>query len=114
MSGEHMATKVLLKINSRLRFLNRNKKVLNQALKRMLCNALIQPHFDYACQAWYLNLTKTLSTKIQCAQNKCVRFCAILNSHTHLDKKHFEEINWLPIQERTNQRVCASVYKCFN
>ena len=114
MSGEHMATKVLQTINSRLRFLNRNKKVLNQALKRMLCNALIQPHFDYACQAWYPNLTKTLSTKIQCAQNKCVRFCLNLNSHTHLDKKHFEEINWLPVPERTNQRVCASVYKYFN
>ena len=24
----------------------------------MLCNALIQPHFDYACTAWYPNLTK--------------------------------------------------------
>ena len=24
----------------------------------MLCNALIQPHFDYACTAWYPNLTE--------------------------------------------------------
>jgi len=114
MSGEHMATKVLQKINARLRFLNRNKKVLNQALKRLLCNALIQPHFDYACQAWFPNLTKALSKKIQCAQNKCIRFCLKLNSYTHLDKQHFEEINWLPIQERINQHICVNVYKYFN
>ena len=31
MSGEYMATNVLQKINSRLRFLNRNQKVLNKA-----------------------------------------------------------------------------------
>ena len=24
----------------------------------MLCNALIQPHFDYACPAWYPNPTE--------------------------------------------------------
>ena len=67
-----MATKVLQKINARLRFLNRNRRVLNHALKKILCNALIQPHFDYACQAWLPNLTKALSKKMQCAQNKCI------------------------------------------
>ena len=114
MSGEHMATKVLQKINARLRFINRNRKVLNKSLKRILCNALIQPHFDYASQAWFPNLTKALSSKIQCAQNKCIRFCLKLNSHTHLDKEHFKEINWLPVQERVNQRICVNVYRYFN
>ena len=80
----------------------------------MWCNALIQPLFDYACQAWYPNLPKKLSTKIQGAQNKCVRLCFNLNNYTHLEKKHFQEINWLPIQERMNQRVSVSVFKYFN
>ena len=62
MSGEHMVTNVLQKINSRIEIENRNRKVLNKALRRISCNALIQPLFDYACQAWYPNLTKTLST----------------------------------------------------
>ena len=114
MSGEYMATKVLQRINARLRFLNRNRKVLNKALKRILCNALIHPHFDYACQAWFPMLTKALSKKIQCAQNKCIRFCLKLNYHTHLNKQHFKKINWLPVQERMNLRVCANVYKYFN
>jgi len=114
MSGEYMATKILQKINARLRFLNRNRRVLNQALRRILCNALIQPHFDYACQAWFPNLTQSLSTKIQCAQNKCIRLCLNLDSYTHLDKKHFKTINWLPTQERVNQRICVNVFKYFN
>jgi len=114
MSGEYMATKVLQKINARLRFINRNRRVLNQALRRILCNALIQPHFDYACQAWFPNLTKSLTTKIQCAQNKCIRFCLNLDSYTHIDKEHLKTINWLPTQERVNQRICVNVFKYFN
>ena len=50
LSGESMALRVLKKVNGRLR--------------RMLCNALIQPHFDYVCSAWYQNLTKNLTQKI--------------------------------------------------
>ena len=56
MSGESMALKVINKINSRLKFLHRKNKFLTPALCRLLCNALIQPHFDYASSAWYHNL----------------------------------------------------------
>ena len=108
MSGEYMATKVLQKINVRLRFLSRNRKVLNQSSRSLSCNAIMQPHFDYACQAWLPNLTKALTTKIQCI-NKCIRFCLKL-----MEKNHFKEINWLPTEERMNQRICVNVYKFFN
>ena len=55
-SGESMATKVLSLINNRLKYLYRNKKFLTLPLHRLLCNALIQPHYDYACSAWYPSL----------------------------------------------------------
>ena len=113
-TGEAMAVKVLNKINSRLRFLYRKQNVLNVPLRRLLCNALIQPHFDYASQAWYPNLTKTLSVKIQRAQNKCIRFCLNLDNRAHLGKKEFEDINWLPVKDRVNQRICVTAYSVFN
>ena len=47
MSGESLAPKVINKINSRLTFLLRKNKFLTPVLSRLLCNALIQPHFDY-------------------------------------------------------------------
>ena len=58
MSGESMAHKVIGKVNARLRFLHRKNKYITLNLRRLLCNALIQPHFDYACSAWYPNLSK--------------------------------------------------------
>ena len=33
-------------------------------LRRLLSNASIQPHFDYACLAWYPNLSKELKNRI--------------------------------------------------
>ena len=31
---------------------------LTPPLRRLLCNVIIQSHFDYACSAWYPNLKK--------------------------------------------------------
>ena len=56
MSGESMAHKVISKINAILKFLHRKNKYLTPNLRRLLCNALIQSPFDYACSAWYPNL----------------------------------------------------------
>ena len=60
MSVEPMALKV--------KFLYRKNRFLSPELRRMLCNALIQPHFDYACPAWYPNLTEKTKKKIQIMQ----------------------------------------------
>ena len=60
-----MALKVISKINSRLRFLYRKNIFLSQPLRRLVCNALIQPHFDYACSPWYPNPNNILKSKLQ-------------------------------------------------
>ena len=73
-SGQQIALKVIHKINSKIMFLYRKNSFLNPELWRMLCNALVQAHFDYACPAWYSNLTKK-TKKIQIMQNQCIRFC---------------------------------------
>ena len=61
--GEPMALKALNKINGKLKFLYRKNKFLTPTLCRMLCNAIIQPHFDYACSAWYPNLNEKLKKR---------------------------------------------------
>ena len=60
MSGEPMALKVINKINGKLKFLYRKNSFLTPGLGRMLCNALIQLHFEYACFALYPNLNAKL------------------------------------------------------
>ena len=51
MSGEPKTLKVANKMNGKLKFLSRKNKFLTPELRRMLCNALIQPHFEYECTA---------------------------------------------------------------
>ena len=84
MSGEAMALNIINKINKKLKFLYRKNDFLTPALRRLLINALIQPHFDYACSAWYPNLTKELKHRIQTTQNKCMRFCLRLDKSKHI------------------------------
>ena len=92
MSEESMALKVINKINLRLKFLHRKKK-LTPALRRLLCNALIQPHFDYASSTWYPNLAQKMKNKFQITQNKCIRYCLQQDKMTHVSKNEFETLN---------------------
>ena len=64
LSGESMALNVINIINSRLKFLHRENRFLTLLLRRLLCNALIQPLFDYACTAWFPNLSKKLRLRL--------------------------------------------------
>jgi len=111
LSGESMASKVLTKISGRLNFLYRKQSFFNSKLRRMLCNALIQPHFNYACSAWYSNLNKNVTKKLQVTQNKCIRFCLGLDNRAHIGVNEFKTINWLPMQNRYKQCVSVSAFK---
>ena len=70
---------------------------------------MIQPFFDYACNVWYPNINKKLKTRLQAAQNKCIRFCLKLDDRFRLKSKEFERINWLPVQERISQCAVCNV-----
>ena len=50
-----MAVTVIDKINSEFK-----DKFLTPALRRLLSNSFIQPHFDYVSSAWYPNLTQKM------------------------------------------------------
>ena len=71
---ESMALKTIKKINKKLKFLYRKNRFLTPELRRLLCNAIIQPHFDYACSAWYPNLTQKLKKKLQLWKTNVLAF----------------------------------------
>ena len=79
-----MAIKVLGIIIIRLKSLYRKHHFLSTPLRRLLCNALIQPHYDYACSAWYPNLSERLVKKIQKSQNQYIRYCLKLQNRAHV------------------------------
>ena len=86
---------------------------MDNSLRRLLLNALIQPHFDYACTSWFPMLNKRLSKKIQSAQNKCIRFYLHLNNTVHVGAAEFKAINWLPTKNRVDQHTCVNIMKFF-
>ena len=68
-SGESMALRVIEKINW-LKLLWRKNWFLTPALRRLLCNALIEPHF--VSSAWYPNLQKKFSDKLRFARTNAL------------------------------------------
>ena len=114
LSGEAMASKVLKKINTKLKFLYHQSRYLTPAYKRLLYTALIQPHFDYGCSSWFPLLKTNLQLKLQNAQNKCIRFCLNLPLRSHIDPSNFRKINWLPVSDRVEYCITNTVFKYWN
>ena len=114
MSGEPMALKVINKINGKLKFLYRKNRFLSPELRIMLCNALIQPHFDYTCPTWYPNLTEKTKKKLQIIQNKCIRFGLRLDKMHPISDEDFRLINWLPTNKRVDQCINTITFKFVN
>ena len=113
MTGEGMAMYVIKKINSKLKFLYRKNSYFSQSLRRMLCNAIIQPHFDYACSGWYTNLSEKIKNKLQVTQNNCIRFCLQKPNRSHIGYKDFVSMNWLSVAGRAKQMILCNVFNFF-
>ena len=77
MYGESIALKTINKINQKLKLLYIKNQFLTPELRQLLCNAIIQPHFDYTCSAWYPNLTQKLKKKLQ---SYAKQMCLLLSS----------------------------------
>ena len=78
------------------------------------CNALILPHFDYECTAWYPNLNEKTKKKTQIMQNKSIRFCLKLDKMYHISKEEFKLINWLPNSKRIDHWINTITYNFVN
>ena len=109
-----MAKMVLKKVNGKKKFLYRQSRYLSYPLKKMLCNMLIQPHYDFACCSWFPNLPISLKTKLQTTQNSCIRYFFELKDGNHIGKSKIEKINWLIASNRVNQCLAVTAYKFKN
>ena len=113
LSRESMAWNVIDKVNSCLKFLHRQNR-LTLPLRRLLCNALTQPLFDYACTVWFSNLSKRLKLCLQASQNKCIRFCLELDKRSKTRVEEFLQLNWLNVLDRNLQFIVFDIFKFQN
>ena len=110
LSGKAMASKVLKKINAKLKFLLRQSRYQTPAYRRLLCNTLVQWHFDYGCSSRFPLLKKSLKVKLQKAQNKCIYFCLNLPLRSHIDPSHFSN----RVSNRAEFYIANTVFKYWN
>ena len=111
LSGEALASKVLRKINAKLKFLYQKSIYLIPAFRRLLCNALIQSHFDCGCFSWFPLLKKNLKIKLEKAQNKYIRFCLNLPSRFRIDPLHFRKIKLRPARDGVEHFILNTLFK---
>ena len=87
LSGASMALEVVNDLNKNLKTLNGNNKFLTPELRRMLCKALIESHFDYVCQLGTQISPKNKyknKKEIKIFQNKFIWFCLTLDKKQHI------------------------------
>ena len=104
LSGEALASKVLRKINVKLKFFFLESIYLILAFRKPLCNALIQAQFDCGCSSWFPLLKNKLKIELQKAQNKYIRFCLNLPPRSPIDPSHFRKIKSHPARDRVKHR----------
>ena len=108
-SGEEVAKNVIHKANSRLKFLYRQARYLNQNCRKLLCSALIQCIFDYASCSWFSGLGVKHKNKLQTTQNKMVRFMTKSGPRSHVGQKERSHIGYLSVEDRVKfLRLCHS------
>ena len=70
--------------------------------------------FDYACTAWFPNLSKKLRLRPQATQSKCIRFCLQLDQMSRICVNEFLELNWLNVHDRYPQFIVSDIFKFYN
>ena len=53
MSGSTIGTSVVKKVNAKIKFMYRDASFFGTRQTKLLCSAIIQSNFDYACNACY-------------------------------------------------------------
>ena len=71
----------------------------------LLCNSLIQPHFDYACNSCYSLINQKMRNKLQAPQNKCV-FLFKTQLRQYIGAKEFKKDKMATNKRRSRTAHC--------
>ena len=80
----------------------------------MLCSALVNPHFEYACNAWYRSVNAKVKHKLQTAQNKMIRYLLNYGCRRHIGFSEFKKSNCLDINARVDYMSLNLMFNIVN
>ena len=106
--------KLLKKAGSKLNFLYRNARFMNQRVRKLLCQSLIFSSIEYCSPSWYFGLSKSLREGLNILQRKCARFSLSCNFRAHIGDEELLDLNWLPFTRRVSYFSLIHAYKARN
>ena len=80
--GRSKITYLGLTFDNDMSFSSMGNSVKNE--RKLLCSALVNPHFEYACNAWYRSVNANVKHKLQTAQNKMIRYLLNYGCRRHV------------------------------
>ena len=104
-------SQIISRVHGDLKRLRFHAHFLSHNLKKQLVSALIFPHFDYCCLAFY-DLPGYLKLKLQRLQNHLIRFIFRLRKDTALEP-FAKRLNWLSISDRRKYFMFIFLHKIF-
>ena len=109
MTNSSMGKTVVKNVNAKLNFLYRTG-----AFFCVMSTALLQPHFDYACNAWYRSVDTAVKNKLQTAKNKTIRYLLKYDCRCHVGFSDFKIANYLDVKGRVDYRALSVIDNVFN
>ena len=79
-----MGNSVIKKGNAKLKFLYRKSAFFRTNERKLLCSALVNPHFEYAYNAWYRSVNAKVKHKLLTAQHKMIRYLLKYGCRMHI------------------------------
>ena len=67
MSFSSMRNSVIKKVNAKLKFLYWKSALFGTNERQLLCSAQVNPHFEYACNAWHRSVNAKVKHKLKSA-----------------------------------------------
>ena len=114
MSFSSMGNSVIKKFNAKLKFLYRKSAFFGTNERKLLCSALVKPHFEYECNAWYRSVNAKVKHKLQTAQNKMIIYLLNYGCRRHIGFNDFKKSNCLDINARVDYMSLNLMFNIFN
>ena len=101
------------KISSGIGAIKKAKEFVDRNTLVLIYNALVQPHFDYCCEAWDV-LGKTLSDRLQKLQDRAARIIMNFKNESGQSLLARNSLGWINLEERRAHIKAKLMYKSIN
>ena len=112
LTWESHVSAMISKVSMVIGVLRRLKSLLPLSALVLICNSLIQPHFDH-CNVIWDNLAKGLAQKLQRMQNRAARIITGSDYYTR-SSEILRSFNWTNLEDRRALQFKKLMYKTAN